>query len=313
MELKSLGDDFQVFHVPVLVTEILKWLALPPSAHVIDCTLGTGQTALAILEQGDPFTRLLGIDRDPETLEMSRRTLAPFQDRVVFQHGNFCAVKRVAQASGFAEVDGIVFDLGLSSLQLARADRGFSFAAEGPLDMRMDPSEGATAAELVNRASESELAQLLREYGEERYARRIARAIVQRRRVQPIHTTSQLVDVVRQAVPPAYRRGRLHCATRTFQSLRLAVNQELAGLDQAIVDAADLLKPGGRLCIIAFHSLEDRIVKRTVRALAEGPAPRVRVLTKKPVTPTVEERRRNPRSRSAKLRVAERVAEGAGA
>ena len=204
---------------------------------------------------------------------------------------------------------GIVLDLGVSSAQLMHPERGFSFMTDGPLDMRMDQSRGETAADLLERISERELADLLFAYGEERYSRRIARAIVQARR-DPIRTTGRLVEVIRSAVPPVYKRSRIHYATRTFQAIRIVVNEELERLGDALQKAVALLRPGGRLCVIAFHSLEDRIVKHTFSALSAKPTPVTARLTKKPVVPTKEEQRRNPRSRSAKLRVVERLAPG---
>ena len=294
-------------HVPVLLEEVLFWLQPKAGGCYVDCTLGTGKTALSILRQSDSPSYLLGIDRDPKALEMSRRTLAEYSAAVQLKHGNFSGLKKMAVSEGLTKVDGILFDLGVSSPQLTSPERGFSFSGEGPLDMRMDQTQGQTAAELLRSISDSELERILREFGEERYARRISRAIVQHRRTQPIQTTGQLSSIIRKSVPPSYRYGRLHCATRTFQAIRIALNRELEILPAAIRDAVDLLTAGGRICAISFHSLEDRIVKQTFRALAAKPRPVVTVLTKKPVTPTTHEKRVNPRSRSAKLRVAERL------
>jgi 16S rRNA (cytosine1402-N4)-methyltransferase len=216
-------------------------------------------------------------------------------------------VKQHLTASGIGQVDGILFDLGVSSLQLEEPARGFSFQVDGPLDMRMDQSMSGTAADLVNRWPEAQLADAIFQFGEERFSRRIARAIVRTRERHPLATTKELVSVIEGAVPANYRHGRLHCATRTFQAIRIAVNQELDSLEPALRDAADVLSPGGRLCVISFHSLEDRIVKRTLRALSGMDDPALVVLTKKPQIPTREESDRNPRSRSAKLRAAQRV------
>jgi 16S rRNA (cytosine1402-N4)-methyltransferase len=213
-------------------------------------------------------------------------------------------LKRHLAEHGISRVDGVLFDLGVSSPQLDEPLRGFSFLTEGPLDMRMDQSGGMTAADVVNRMKEAELADLIYQFGEERYSRRIARAIVRARARRLLETTRELVEVVESAVPGAYRRGRIHCATRTFQALRIAVNRELDHLESALRDAVEALAPGGRLCVISFHSLEDRIVKRTFRALA---GKQVAVLTQKPQLPGEEELGRNPRARSAKLRVAERL------
>ncbi|UCE64394.1 MAG: 16S rRNA (cytosine(1402)-N(4))-methyltransferase RsmH [Nitrospirota bacterium] len=293
-------------HVPVLLKEVLFWLHPKAGGRYVDCTLGTGKTALEILRRSDSPTYLLGIDRDPKALEMSRRTLAEYNAVVHLKHGNFSCLKKMAVSEGLTKVDGILFDLGVSSPQLTTLERGFSFSGDGPLDMRMDQTQGQTAAEFLRSISESELERVLREYGEERYARRIARAIVQSRRTQAIQTTGQLASIIQKSVPPSYRYGRLHCATRTFQAIRIVLNQELEVLPTAIQDAIDLLTPGGRICVISFHSLEDRIVKQTFRALAAQPDPVLSILTKKPLTPTPHEKQVNPRSRSAKLRVAER-------
>ncbi|WP_455389858.1 16S rRNA (cytosine(1402)-N(4))-methyltransferase RsmH, partial [Petrachloros mirabilis] len=207
-----------------------------------------------------------------------------------------------------SSVQGALFDLGVSSPQIDDPSRGFSFQSRGPLDMRMDQSAGVTAAEIVNRTEEVDLGNIIYEFGEERYSRRIARAIVRARVNQPFETTNELVSVIEAAVPAHYRRGRIHCATRTFQALRIAVNQELEHLEPALRDAADVLAPGGRLCVISFHSLEDRIVKHSFRALSAEADGEIEVLTKRPQVPTDEEIDRNPRSRSAKLRVIQRVA-----
>ena len=264
-----------------------------------------------ILRQSAPNGKLLGIDRDSQAIELGHQTLRSFGDRVQLRHGNFTTLKEIAVEAGFSKVDGVVFDLGVSSPQLLQAERGFSFTKDGPLDMRMDQSSGPTAAEFLAHIPEKQLEHVLREYGEERYARRIARAIVHERQ-EPIRTTGRLSEIIRRAIPIPARRGRIHYATRTFQALRIALNQELEGLSDALRDAASLLNPGGRVCVIGFHSGEDRIVKQTFRALSAKPAPILLRLTKKPLVPTSEEQRRNPRSRSAKLRVAERLAEGEG-
>lgn len=227
--------------------------------------------------------------------------------RVYLRHGNFSEIKTVVAESGFQHVDGVIFDLGVSSPQLDRPERGFSFRDDGPLDMRMDQREGRTAADLVRDVPERELADLIYQLGEERYSRRIARAIAEARMQGVIGTTRELAAVVERAVPASYRHGRIHCATRTFQALRIAVNRELDVLEPALRDAADIVAPGGRVCAVSFHSLEDRIVKHTFRALATGPAASVKVLTKKPVIASESERDHNPRSRSAKLRVVERM------
>lgn len=301
-------EQMAVFsHIPVLPEEVLRWILPHPRGRYLDCTLGQGELAARILEQSTPSGYLIGIDRDKEAIASAAERLKPYVSRTHLIYGNFRDVKGHLQAMGVSEVDGVVFDLGVSSAQLDRPERGFSFLANGPLDMRMDQTTGPTAADLVNELSETKLADVVYQYGEERYARRIARAVVGSRAHRRLQTTAELVSVIRQAVPAAYRHGRLHCATRTFQALRIAVNRELEGLDAAIRDAADLLSSGGRLCVISFHSLEDRIAKQTLRSLSCGPQASLLRCTKKPLVPSETERRNNPRARSAKLRVAERL------
>jgi 16S rRNA (cytosine1402-N4)-methyltransferase len=237
----------------------------------------------------------------------SRARLARFGARVLLIHGHFVDLKQHLAASSYGRVDGILFDLGVSSPQLEEPTRGFSFQGDGPLDMRMDQSMSGTASDLINRWPEAQLADAIFQFGEERFSRRIARAIVRARERHPLATTKELVSVIEGAVPANYRHGRLHCATRTFQAFRIAVNQELDCLEPALRDAVDVLSPGGRVCVISFHSLEDRIVKHTFRALSGKDDPSLVVLTKKPQGPSREESDRNPRSRSAKLRAAQRV------
>ncbi len=303
-------------HVPVLKEEVVAHLAPRPGGRYIDATVGAGGHAEAILERSAPDGRLLGIDRDPSALEVAGERLSRFGRRVTLVHGSFRELGRLARAHTFTGVDGILFDLGYSSLQLEDPRRGFSFHAEGPLDMRFDPEAPVTAADLVNKLPEEELARLIARYGEERFARRIARAIVRHR---PIHTARELGELIARVV--GRRRGvRLHPATRTFQALRIAVNDELNALEAALPQAIALLRPGGRLAVISFHSLEDRLVKHVFRREATdclcpphvlvcqcGHRASLRVITRKPITPSNEEVRRNPRARSAKLRVAERL------
>ena len=308
MEIDSARDS----HEPVLVEEILFWLQCKPGGVYVDCTLGYAGLAARLLDRTAPDGILVGIDRDAAALAESRMRLREVAHRVHFRHGNFCDLKALIIGSGVSRVDGVIFDLGVSSPQLDRAERGFSFREDGPLDMRMDQREGRTAADLVRDLPETELADLIYQLGEERYSRRIARAIVQARMQGVIATTWQLAAVVERAVPASYRHGRIHCATRTFQALRIAVNRELDVLEPALRDAVDILAPGGRVCAVSFHSLEDRIVKHTFRSLANGSEASVRVLTKKPVTASESERSRNPRSRSAKLRVVERISKEYG-
>jgi 16S rRNA (cytosine1402-N4)-methyltransferase len=277
MEIDSARDS----HEPVLVEEILFWLQCKPGGVYVDCTLGYAGLAARLLDRTAPDGILVGIDRDAAALAESRMRLREVAHRVHFRHGNFCDLKALIIGSGVSRVDGVIFDLGVSSPQLDRAERGFSFREDGPLDMRMDQREGRTAADLVRDLPETELADLIYQLGEERYSRRIARAIVQARMQGVIATTWQLAAVVERAVPASYRHGRIHCATRTFQALRIAVNRELDVLEPALRDAVDILAPGGRVCAVSFHSLEDRIVKHTFRALANGSEASVRVLTKK--------------------------------
>lgn len=294
-------------HIPVMSEEVLLLLVRGTNRTYLDCTVGYSGHAEKILETSDSNSRLIGFDRDEVAIAASREKLARFGGRVLLFHGHFVDLKQHLTLSGISQVDGILFDLGVSSPQLEEPARGFSFQEDGPLDMRMDQSMSGTAAELVNRWPEAQLADTIFQFGEERFSRRIARAIVCARQRHPLATTKELVAVIEGAVPANYRHGRLHCATRTFQALRIAVNQELDCLEPALRDAVDVLSPGGRLCVISFHSLEDRIVKHTLRTLSSTDYPKVVVLTKKPQVPSREESGRNPRSRSAKLRAAQRV------
>ena len=281
-------------HRPVLLAETMELLQVRPGGLYVDGTLGLAGHAREILRLSEPDGRLLGVDRDPEALALAEEALRPAGTRARLVHADY---REVPALLAGRSADGILLDLGVSSLQLDRAERGFSFQAEGPLDMRMDQSHGQTAGDLVNRLPEHELADLIFRFGEERHSRRIARAIVAARRRAPLRTTAELAAVVRSAAP----RGRagLHPATRTFQALRIRVNRELEGLGAALEALARCLAPGGRLVVIAFHSLEDREVKQTFRSLGRG---EFRVLTRKPMRPGEAEVRENPRSRSARLR-----------
>ena len=287
--------EFDAGHVPVLLAETLELLAVTPGGLWVDGTLGTGGHAEAVLRMTAPDGRLLGFDRDQEALERARVRLAPFGARVRFEHANY---REIPERLGDERASGILLDLGVSSLQLDDAERGFSFMREGPLDMRMDRTERGTAAEIVNRMRESELADLIHEYGEEPFSRRIARAIARAREQERIETTTRLAEIVRRAAPRSRRPG-LHPATRTFQALRIRVNRELDGLGEAIERAAACLRTGGRLVVIAFHSLEDRAAKQAFRSLAGRG---FGVLTRKPLRPGEAELRTNPRARSARLR-----------
>jgi len=294
-------------HVPVMCAEVVELLSLRDGGVFVDCTVGPGGHARALLEAG--AGRIVGLDRDAEVLVQAREALSPWADKVDLAHADYRSLPAILDARGLAVVDGVLADLGFSSFQLEGAGRGFSFQRDEPLDMRMDRSTGLTAAELVASSDQSALAEIIFRYGEERRSRRVARAIAEARRREPIRTTGQLAAIVRRAIPgPPHRR--IDPATRTFQALRIWVNQELEGLDRFLDGACRRLKAGGRLVVISFHSLEDRIVKRTFRALeSDGPVP-LRVLTRKPGRPTEDEIRRNPRARSAKLRAIERLAEG---
>lgn len=306
-------------HKPVLLEECLQALAICPDGCYLDGTLGRAGHSLAILRRLTTG-RLVGIDRDMAAIGAARERLADFQDRVTLVHGNFRDLGRILRETGTGPLDGMLFDLGVSSPQLDEARRGFSYMQDAPLDMRMDESEALSAADIVNTWSQEELRRVLYEYGEERYAPRIAQAIVRRRGDRPIETTGELVEVIRSAMPAAALREKQHPAKRSFQALRIAVNGELEALPPMLAAAADGLKPGGRLAVITFHSLEDRIVKQTLRELATGctcppqfpvcvcgKKPRLKLITRKPVTPGPEELAENPRARSAKLRVAERT------
>jgi 16S rRNA (cytosine1402-N4)-methyltransferase len=286
--------------------EVLLWLVKEDARIYLDCTVGYSGHAEKILGTSRSDSVLIGLDRDSRAIAVSKEKLREFGDRAILRQGHFMDLKRHVAECGFSRVDGILFDLGVSSPQLDEPARGFSFQWDGPLDMRMDQSKGLTAADLVNQRPEAELADIIFHFGEERFSRRIARAIVHARMVRPLMATKELASVIEGAVPAHYRHGRIHCATRTFQALRIAVNQELEYLEPSLRDAVEILAPGGRLCVISFHSLEDRIVKQTFRALSLGIDAPITVLTKKPQLPQDDEVRGHPRSRSAKLRVAQR-------
>jgi 16S rRNA (cytosine1402-N4)-methyltransferase len=294
-------------HSPVLVKEVVSWLLPGAVSCICDATVGHGGHAEALLDRMANGQTLIGIDRDEEALVVCRNRLLRFGERVILIKGLSVDLPLYLQGTAFSRPDGVLFDLGVSSRQLDDPKRGFSFQMDGPLDMRMDQSSGQTAADLVNSLPETDLADLIYQYGEERFSRRIARAIVRSRAGRSLMTTRDLVSVIQDAVPSAYRRGRIHCATRTFQALRIAVNREIETLEPALRGAVEVLRPGGRIAVISFHSLEDRIVKHTFRALSQEEDATLTVLTKKPQLPSEEESRINPRARSAKLRVAERI------
>jgi 16S rRNA (cytosine1402-N4)-methyltransferase len=317
-----MGEEMEEGHLPVLAEEVVEMLAPAPGSLQIDATVGGGGHTERILEATDPDGRLLGLDADGAAIARVDRRLRPrFGGRLVLRQANFRDLADVAPSAGFVAVDGLLFDLGLSSQQLADRTRGFGFRTGGPLDMRFDASRGTPAAELVATLDAGEMAALFRRYGEEPQAGRIARAIVEARRAAPIETAEQLAALVERVVPvnPRVRR-RIHPATRVFQALRIAVNAELDALQSGLAAAMDLLRPGGRLVVLSYHSLEDRIVKRFIAAERKGCVcppelpvcvcgrnPRLRPLGK-PRTPSPEEVIANPRSRSARLRAAERIA-----
>ncbi|MCX7671813.1 MAG: 16S rRNA (cytosine(1402)-N(4))-methyltransferase RsmH [Anaerolineae bacterium] len=304
-------------HVPVLLNEVLRGLDLRPGAVCVDATVGGGGHAEAILQATAPAGRLLGLDADPQAIERVRRRLAPFEARVTLVHANFRDLAAVATAHGFTAVDAVLLDLGVSSFQLAGEERGFSFLAAGPLDMRMDPRLSLTADEIVNRWPQEQLADIIYRYGEEPASRRIARAIVAAR---PVRTTADLAEIVARAAGGRGEHLRIHPATRTFQALRIAVNDELGALEAVLPQAVALLARRGRLAVISFHSLEDRIVKQFMQREARdclcptdlpvcrcGHRATLRPVTRKPICPSEDEVLANPRSRSAKLRIAERL------
>lgn len=307
-------------HRPVLLREVVRALRPRPGAMLVDATVGAGGHAEPLLRELGDEGRLLGIDRDPLALAQATERLSPFGRRFVPIRGNHDDLARLLRNAGVFAVDGILADLGVSSMQLDDAERGFSFRADGPLDMRMDPEGGAPASCWLAESSEDEIADVLRRYGEERQSRRIARAIVRQRASKPLRTTRDLAELVERVAGPRARAYRIHPATRTFQALRIVVNDELTGLSSFVDEAVSLLRPGGRLAVIAFHSLEDRLVKRAMKGLAErcicppglpvcgcGRENLVRIVTPKPVRPGDDEIRENPRARSARLRVAERL------
>ena len=304
LEMDAPSPSNTVSHKPVLVREVLEYLAPRPGAVIVDATAGSGGHSASILPRLLPGGRLIAVDRDPNALALARRRLAPFGDQVTFVQGDFRTLQTILEDLGLQRVDGILADLGVSSLQLDNAERGFSFSKPGPLDMRMDPSQPLTARLMVNEWSAEDLAQVFRTLGEERLASRIARRIAQARERQEINDTDELARIVAQAYPAPARFGRIHPATRTFQALRMAVNDELGALTALLGSLEGLLNTNGRAVVISFHSLEDRLVKHTY--LSGKRHDIWTVLTKKPVRPSPEEVADNPRARSAKLRAVER-------
>jgi len=312
------GMEFE--HRTVLLDETVEHLKVKPEGIYVDATLGGGGHSLEIVKKLDGGGTLIGIDRDQNAIRAAGKRLEAYSGRTVLMHGNFRDIAALIKGCGIAFVDGIVMDLGVSSHQLDEGERGFSYMQDAPLDMRMDRGQALSAREVVNGYDQDRLALIIAGYGEERWAKRIADFIVRERKRAPIETTGQLVEVIKAAIPAGARRKGPHPAKRTFQALRIEVNDELGILERAIKDGVDLLKEGGRICVITFHSLEDRKVKRTFRQMENpctcppgapicvcGKEPVVKVVTRKPVVPKEKEINKNPRARSAGLRVAEKL------
>ena len=310
----------QYRHIPVMVKEVIDYLNCLPGKTYVDGTLGGGGHAQAILEAIGPDGCLIGIDRDPDAIAYARNSLHRFKPNIQLFHDDFIHLPQILSRLHTSGVDGILLDLGLSLHQLEGSGRGFTFRQDEPLDMRMNPEQGQTAATLINRLSGKNLGALIARYGEEPWANRIAKSIVAARHRQAIRSSLQLAEIVKKAIPARHRRGRIHPATRTFQAIRIAVNRELEALEEFFDEVVNLLNPGGRLCILSFHSLEDRIVKERFKALARGcicpphfpmcvcgKTPQVSILTKKPVRTRQAEVHANPMARSARLRAAERL------
>lgn len=309
------GPQAAAPHTPVLLQTTVELMKVRPGGRFVDCTVGTGGHAEAILQHCLPGGALLGIDADPKALDFAGRRLVSYGQALTLVNDNFRHLEDICRAHGFHPVDGILLDLGMSSLQLDDKDRGFSFRSDAPLDMRFSPDQSTTAAKIVNSYTEKDIAAILREYGEEKHSRLIAHRIVS---LRPVHTTQELVNAIEHL--PGMTPGRIHPATRTFQALRIAVNRELDNLEEVLGQTVRVMGEGGRLAVISYHSLEDRLVKHFMQDESRGclcpsevpvcqcgHAPSLRLVTRKPITPTETEERDNPRSRSAKLRVAERI------
>lgn len=297
----------EVVHAPVMLKEAVDLLNPQEGGIYVDCTLGGGGHAKEILSRVGETGHLIAFDKDRHAIERSQKVLAPYLDRVTFMHRDYRFLADVLKELQIDGVDGILFDLGVSSYQVLEPERGFSYNYDAPLDMRMDDSSATTAADLVNTLSEQELGDIIYRFGEERWARRIASFIVEQRKKAPIKTTGQLTQIIKTAIPAAARRKGPHPARRTFMALRIAVNDELLGIEKGLRAGISFLKAGGRIVVISFHSLEDRIVKRIFREYAASSQNSLRILTKKPLVPSEQEVLVNPRSRSAKLRAAEKV------
>jgi len=290
-----------------MLAEVLEYLDLRPGKTIVDATVGMGGHSLEIAKRITPGGTLIAIDRDKESLAIAQERLKDFSENVEFVYGNFSDIEEISKRLKLEKIDGIVIDLGVSTFQLMQAERGFSFTREGPLDMRLDRNSYISAYDLVNNLNEDEISNLLWSFGQERWHNRIARRVVEERQKHPITTTAELSDIVMRAIPPRFRKFhyRIHPATRTFQAVRIAVNRELEALEQVIARTIPLIAPGGRICVISFHSLEDRIVKWAFRKAAADGA--VKILTPKPLTPTESEARGNPSSRSSKFRAVEKI------
>jgi len=298
-------DKIEKYHIPVMLKEVLDYLDLSPGKIIVDATAGTAGHSRNIIERILPGGRLIAIDRDKESLEVARLRLVDFKDSCEFVYSNFMDIDEILKKLNLKKVDGILFDLGVSSFQIQNPLRGFSFQCDGPLDMRLDRNSYISAYDLVNNLNEDEISNLLWTLGEERWHNRIAGLLVQERQKHPINTTLELSNIMVRAIPYRSRHYRIHPATRTFQAVRIAVNRELQTLQTALHKAIDLLSGGGRICVIAFHSLEDRIVKLAFREFAAKGE--IELLTPKPLTPALSEIKENPSSRSSKLRAAQKV------
>jgi 16S rRNA (cytosine1402-N4)-methyltransferase len=313
---KEQAQNQTIFHQPVLLKEVVENLCLSKKRNIVDATLGLGGHTTAILENLPKAGKVIGFELDPDHLKAAKKNLRKFKDRVIYVNANFSTLKDSLKDARVKAVDGILFDLGMASPHVDVAEKGFSFLREGPLDMRFDPKQELTAATVVNSYSEKLLIRIFKEYGEEKKARKVALEIIRVRKRKPFKTTTQLADFIEKLLK---RDGRIHPATRIFQALRIEVNHELDVLINALTQACEVLKPGSRIVVISYHSLEDRIVKTFFREqareyinLPDQPTttmlePTLKIITKKPIVPTEEEIRRNPRSRSAKLRVAEKI------
>ncbi len=301
------GMDNDIYHIPVMGEEVLEYLNPKPGDVIVDGTTGTGGHALEILKKIGPAGKLIAIDRDLESLNVAKARLQDFSSQCHFVHSDFRNVNKVLRDLNISRVDGMLFDLGISSFQLNNPERGFSLKAEGPLDMRMDKDTYISAYDLVNSLSEKEISSILKNFGEERWHQRIARFLVAQRSKTPIDSTADLRAAILRAIPSGLKHQKIDPATRTFQALRIAVNRELEALEILLEHCLDCLKIGGRFCVISFHSLEDRIVKNKFRFFFQNHL--VKLLTKKPLTPSEKEIEHNSRSRSAKLRALEKIKE----